>query len=485
MKYFLVGPSGSGRAPAQNARRAVNLYAEIDDAGGKEKINWFAMPGLKAFCDTAAAVRGEPVVLGDYAYFVAGTDLYRVDSAGTVSASLGTIPGTGNVSMSLNSFQVAVVNGTKGHIYIYDTAGSTFADVTAWSDASALTIQPDFITYMDGMFIVNNANSGDGHTTQMWFFSALDDGESWDKADFTYAQRFPDPMVRPYAHSGDLLLYGTYSLEPWFNMGIGDIPFEPSRAAASNWGLAAPWTLADLGEGVVWVGQRRNGGRAVLLMEAYTPKEISTHAVAYWLNQASAAEIAAATGYVRWDEGHCYYRLTIGDATWEYDIQESKKTGIQMWAEVTSYDGSTYGAHRGKFYVYAFGKHLVSDHTHAKILELDSATRTDLVNGTARQIQRIGTGSYLNNEDNAVIHRSFGLDYAAPGGSGTWLLEFSDDAGSTWTSLGTQAFTATDTHSEWFGLGLAEFHRMYRVTTTDAVDVYIIGAWVDAEDQGK
>ena len=563
-KIPLIGPSGRGRSFDQNNRRLVNTYLETDADGGKEQVYGVGRMGTKEFATTSAAIRGHPIVFGDYAYYVAGDTFYQLSSDGT-ETSKGTLTSNSgyNIGMVRNRSQILIVDGTQEMFVYYvlamgGVAAGTFATVgyystevdvtaitvadapthkynvaaedhggatndyallagttnfngvyqitkvdadnftiidaddpaaeptltaaTAQMRSNALTIQPTQCAYMDGYGIVTNArtNASDAVHPGQWYISAADDFSTWDATDVAVAQRNPDDLLALRAVGGDLQLYGAESLEHYYNAGSTDNPFEPTRAAATPWGIEAPWTLAEVGDGTVWVGRRPNGTATVLLMEGYLPREIASRAVLYRLSQATSAQRLAATAFSFRDEGHDFYVLAFASETWVYDHAESARIGTPVWSEWTTYNGTTYVQFLGKWYVNAWGKHLVSDRTNARLLELDHDTYVDTEAGTSRAVQRLLVTGYVKSEDKAMFHSRVYVDMEHSG-TGSLLLESSDDGGDTWADHGSFTLSSTDARPEWFQLGLARTDRVYRLTTTDAMKFVILAMYLDAE----
>ena len=346
-------------------------------------------------------------------------------------------------------------------------------------------ISATHVTQMDGYFVVNNTvnNYLEGVNPQQFYISRNDDGLIWEADQYNAAQRDGDPMRVPYAVGGDLLLLGEYTTEPWYDASTGDFPFLPARAGAVQWGLRSEWTVATLGNGVAFLGQTRTGQLAVIHLEGFTPTEISSHPIAYQLRQQSSSDLDNATAFSSQNEGHWFYVLRIGTKTWAFDLTETQKTRLPAWSEWDSYSTATaaYGRFRGQFYVYAFGKHLISDYELPAINELDMATYTDIRSGTAEQIRRIGVSGAVFAEDRGTFHRRVQVDMQATGAATTLQLESSDDNGETWTDHGTTTTGPTDTRAEWFQLGYARTDRQYRITTTGAGPCIILDAYADIE----
>jgi hypothetical protein len=633
MKLPLVGPYAKGRHAEVNAREAVNLYCERVDDGGKEQLAWVGTPGLKAFGSPTAVVRGKPLEWDDTLYYVAGTKLYSMNSAGTETelATLSSNSGN-NVSISRNRTQLLIVDGTKRY-YVWDTGTSelvvvnkfsTESDVTdiqqissttitdivntagdvyrvtstthagvtgdyvtitgttsfnndysitwvdgnnfditqtgspadettisgtsqmhrytvsaadnnvtndenvritgttnfdglyvkpwnaatntftiggalletapadettitsanayAWGDA--ITITPSMGAVIDGYGLLNNtADTSDdenGVSKQAFFRTRADDFTTIQALHYSAAQFDPDDLLAIFVTGGDIWLLGKNSAELWFNNGTdADFPLEPARSAAIPYGIAAPWSITEMGTGVAWLARSSHGEIIPVVAEGYQPNPVANHGIAYQINSATSAQILAATAQSYEEEGHRFWVLTLGGNTWTYDHAESKATGMKLWHKRESYDGTSYEQFRGKWYVRAFDKHLWTDRENAKILEADLDTFTELDNATSRAIRRYGVSGYVHSDDGRTFHDRLGILMAAT--SGTLDISYSDDAGTTWTAhlSGTSFARLVETHQ----LGMAEVDRLYKVQTSSAVRVCIVGAFLDVRGE--
>jgi hypothetical protein len=535
-KISLIGPSSQGRTSDADPRRALNLYPHKSE-GGKHPWNWVGTPGTSLATALAAVARGSHV-WNSKVYLVCGTGLYSWDGT-TLSASLGTLASSsGNVSMAHSRTQLVIVDG-GARVYTYD--GTTFttvsnfasyvtldstntivvntnvATVTTTSSSGAatsdpvfiaghsdtsfngwwtitgtptttsftfaitkangtynsssatasvgtdtLTITPERVAFMDGYFVFSNGQV---------YYSVPDDGGTLTASRFLVAQRDPDAMLTPWADRGNLILFGSLSTEIWYNPGTSTTdPFEPARSAAIPWGIVAPWSVAQFGGGIIWVGSKNNSNPVVVFMEGYDPNVVSSPALEYAL-KAAYSNVATATAYSYMEEGHEFYCLTFGTATWVYDLE------TKLWHERST----SSGAHCGKWYAYLGGKHLVTDKTYGNLLEMNLSTTSDYVNNAAANISRLGQSGSIQGDDATVVHRRFHLDMLHPEASSFWGLAWSDDGGHNWTSPIQKSARGAGNRVEWYRLGAAKTSRIYRVTSTSRAQVYIMGAYLDAD----
>ncbi len=353
----------------------------------------------------------------------------------------------------------------------------------AYIRESTLTFTADHVESMDGYFLAQNSreSAADGVHPDQFYISEPDDGTTWDATKVGAAQRHADDLETIWGNGGDLFLMGTFSCEPYYDSGASDFPFEPSKAAATPWGCAAPWSVANLGEGIAWVAQRENGQVCVVLMEGYQPKEISSRAVSYRLSLADPDDLAAAEAYSFRRDGHDFYVLSWPSETWMFDAVESRKLGTLVWTELTS---ST-TRHLGQYSAYFAGKHLISSRTDAEILEIDPYTYTDRIGATNVKIEKQIVGGYINAEDIPFNVSRVHLDMDHSGGIGEILLETSEDNGDTWVSRGLQQYGDGDKRVEWFGLGTFETDLLLRFTTSDSVPFCVIGCYMTIEARNE
>jgi len=390
-------------------------------------------------------------------------------SVGDLALISGMLDATLNDTWTIN----AITSSTVFTFNTYIAAATYLSDAaTAAIYSDSLLIAPDRCTYMDGYFVVNNSRVADDMTAQMVFYSALGDGRIFTATRFLEPQRDPDATLVAYANAGNLVLLGTQSTELWFNPGTSDIdPFEPARSAAIPWGVASPWTVTKFAEGIAWVGRKDNSSPVVVVLDGYAAKKISSPPVEKALKD-NAASLLTATAYAYVDEGHDFYVLTIGTQTWVYDA------ATELWHERQSWNGTTWAQHRGRWYGYLGGKHLVTDHTAGNLLELNLGTFTDYVTSASHSIRRLGRSGYVGDTDKWLAHRKVHIDMAHPLTSQSVLLKWSDDGGHTWTDGEIASVSGYETSVEWWRLG-ASTARVYELTTEMDTQSFIVGAFAE------
>jgi hypothetical protein len=199
-------------------------------------------------------------------YSVNGTSLYNVET----EASLGTIAGSGLVSMADDGVQLVIVNGAQGYVY---TVSGGLVEIT----------DPDFpgatsVDYLDSYFLFSEPNSG------IFFISAINDATDLDALDFASAESNPDHLKRVFVDHREVALFGSETVEYWSNTGNADFPFERIAGAINEKGLRGVFTVTRTDNSIYWVD--RDG--VVRRQDAgYSPLRISTHAVEESLGRAN------------------------------------------------------------------------------------------------------------------------------------------------------------------------------------------------------
>lgn len=342
-------PDGSYSDPTrpwsqQDVVNYMPTYAAV--TGARSRVKYHTVPGLRAFATCGDGPhRGSRDVEGTI-YTVSGSTLYRVNTDGTYAA-LGTIPGTGRVSMTHNAVnggnQLVIGNRVSG--YVWDTAAETLTQIT--DEAFAGFAYCDFL----GQYIV-----GVDQTRRFWYHSELNDALSYNSLDRYQAETSPDRITGLLASHNEVLVFGERTIEPWANDPVNNAAstaFQLNRGAVIERGCASGFTICRLDNSVFFLG---DDGK-VYRLNGYTPVPVSTQA------QESAwrgLDWGKAFAFTYEDSGHVVYYLTFPDGqTWGYDVPSQRwhrreSLGRNRWRLNTLFksNGQWYGgdAYNGKTY---------------------------------------------------------------------------------------------------------------------------------------
>ena len=499
MKSPILGSSYVARSVNAADSRTVNLFAEMVPEAGKEPAFLSRAPGLRLLASLGdGPVRGL-WQYGGYGYAVSGTNLYRISSSWAVTL-LGTVSGSGPVSMADNGNQLFVA--CNGPSYIYNSSTSVFQQITDPDFPGAVTVG-----YLDGYFVFNEPNS-----QKVWVTSLLE-GTQVDPLDFASAEGSPDGLVSLIIDHREAWLFGTNSVEVWYDAGNADFPLARIQGAFNEIGCAAAYSVAKLDNGIFWLGADARGNGIVYRANGYTGQRISTHAVEWQIQQYS--DISDAIAYTYQQDGHAFYVLIFPSAntTWVYDV------ATQAWHERAGFDNGEFTRHRSNCQMNFGGEIVVGDYANGNIYAFDLTTYSDNgdlqkwlrswralppgqnnLNRTAQHSLQLDceSGVGLDGNDPYTLLDSLntesGLALLAESGTtilvsvttvqGTdpqVMLRWSDDGGHTWSNEHWRSMGKIGEFGHrviWRRLGMTMKlrDRVYEVSGTDPVKIAIMGA---------
>jgi hypothetical protein len=331
------------------------------------------------------------------------------------------------------------------------------------------------VAYLDGYFIFNPPNS------QRFYLTALLDGTSVDPLDFASAEGSSDGLVALIVDHRELWLFGTDSIEVWYDAGLSDFPFVRIQGAFNELGCAAPYSVAKLDNGLFWLGSDARGKGIVYRAEGYTGKRMSTHAVEWQIQQ--YGDISDAIGYTYQQDGHAFYVLIFPSAntTWVFDV------ATQAWHERAGFVNGDFTRHRSNCQMAYNNEVIVGDYQNGNIYSFDLDVYADngQIQKWLRSWRALPTGQ--NNLKRTTQH-SMQLDCetgvglnVGQGEDPQAMLRWSDDGGHTysnehWKSLGKIGVFQRRAIWRRLGMTLKLRDRVYEVSGTDPVKIAIVGA---------
>ena len=467
MKTPILGATYVARSVNAADARMVNLFPEMVPDGGKEPAFLQRAPGLNLLATVGSGpVRGLWQLNG-FMYVVSGNTLYKVTSA-YVATSLGTIAGTGPVSIADNGTQIFIA--ANGPSYIYNATTNVFAQITDPDFPGAVTVG-----YLDGYFVFNEPNS-----QRVWVTSLLD-GLSVDPLDFASAEGSPDGLVSLIIDHREAWLFGTNSVEVWYDAGLVDFPLQRIQGAFNEIGCIAPYSVAKMDNGIFWLGADARGRGIVYRANGYTGVRVSTHAVEWQIQQYS--DMSDAIAYTYQQDGHSFYVLIFPTAntTWVYDV------ATQAWHERAGWSNGEFVRHRSNCQVSYNNQIIVGDYQNGNIYAFDLNTYADngQVQKWLRSWRALPTGQ--NNLKRTAQH-SLQIDIEAgtglnlgQGDDPQVMLRWSDDGGHTWSN---EHWAPIGKIGEYYrrvfyrrlGMTLKIRDRVYELSMTDPVKTAIMGA---------
>ena len=536
MKTPILGGSYVARSINAADNRMVNLFAEAipEGSGGKEAGFLLRCPGLRLLATVGSGpIRGLWVTNG-VAYVVSGNKFYSLSTSYTATL-IGTVSGSGPVSMADNGTQIFIACNPLS--YIYNTSTAVFAPITDVDFPGAGSVG-----YLDGYFVFNEPDS------QKFWVTSLLDGTSVDPLDFASAEGYPDNVISLIVDHREIFLFGTTSVEVWYDAGTPDFPLARIQGAFMEVGCEAAYSVAKLDNSVFWLGSDARGRGIVYRANGYTPARISTNAVEYAIQ--SYGSISDAIAYTYQQDGHPFYVLIFpsAQATWVYDVSTT------LWHERAGFKNGEFTRHRSNCQMSYNSEIVVGDYEDGRLyaFDLDVYADDDQIQKWLRSWRALATGQNnlkrtahhslqldaetgvglnaypaydgedLATEAGDIIVAEFVQGYlvtqagdqlvteagdgneplvtqvqpaedyngyaleteaytAAPGYDPQVMLRWSDDAGHTWSnehwnSMG--KLGAYGTRTIWRRLGMTEKirDRVYEVSGTDPVKIAIMGA---------
>ena len=457
----------------------INIFPEVVPEGGKERGWLQRAPGLK-FQQTVGTgpIRAlwAHQTNGSSFFVVSGTEVFKLTSLTATPVKIGNVSGTGPVSIADNGG--VLFFACNGPSYTYYELTGQFNQITDVNFSGAATVG-----YLDGYFVYNQPNSQNIYTVQTingnngtFIYPLVFDALSVARADGS-----PDGVVAVSVDHREAWIFGTDSIEVWYDAGTTPFPLQRIQGAFNELGCVAPFSVAKLDNRLMWLGTDARGQGIVYVANGYTGARISTHAVEWQIQ--SYGNISDAVAYTYQQDGHGFYVLTFpsANATWVYDV------ATQAWHERAGFINGDFARHRSNCQANFGGNQVVGDFENGNIYTLDLNVYADngQIQKWLRSWRALPTGE--NNLKRTAQH-SLQLDIESgvglndgQGSDPEVMLRWSDDGGHTWSN------------EHWSGIGkIGQFYRrvfwrrlgmtlklrdrVYELSMTDPVKTAIMGA---------
>ena len=510
VKTPILGQSYVARSINAADNRLVNLFPEAIPDGGKEAGFLNRAPGLQ-FLQTVGTgpIRGlwAHQTNGSDFYVVSGVEVYKLTGTSATPQLLGTVSGTGPVSIADNG--AVIFFACNGPSYTYFEPTGEFNQITDPNFPGAVTV-----AYINNLFVFNEPNS-----QRIWSVDTVNPVSAtyiyplvFNALDFASADGSPDGVVAVNADHRQLWVFGTDSVEVWYDAGLANFPLTPIQGAFNEIGCVAPYSVAKLDNALFWLGTDARGQGIVYKNNGYSGVRVSTHAIEYAIAQ--YGNISDAVAYTYQQEGHAFYVLSFPSAskTWVYDVS------VQAWHERASGNENQY-RHRSNCQCNFGGTIIVGDFENGNIyaFDLDVYADNGEIQKWLRSWRALPTGQ---NNLKRTAHHSLqldaetgvglnGIDPFAPleallteggdelltessqsilasvvtvqGANPQAMLRWSDDGGHTWSNEHWRSMGAIGQYgfrTIWRRLGMTEKlrDRVYEVSGTDPVKIAIMGA---------
>jgi hypothetical protein len=291
------------------------LPTKAERSGTRTAIKYACVPGLNLFVRVGTGPhRGAEDVEGKL-FVVSGTVLYQIGVTGTATV-IGTIPGTGFVSMTHNQIDGGneLLIGTFSTSYVYNTVTGVL------TNTGIALFSVDFL---------NQRFLGVDPLRRFWRYSGLASGTSWNDLDNEDAESSPDRIVGGKVSQSEWLVFGGRTIEVWPN-NPNDTSAFPQRGTVIEKGCANANTICRLDNTLYFLGN----DYIVYKLQGYTPIPVSPKALTE-VFAASNPDKAFAFTYE--DNGYVIYYLTFQDGqTWGFDVTNQQwhrreSFGLDRW----------------------------------------------------------------------------------------------------------------------------------------------------------
>jgi hypothetical protein len=464
-------PVGSYRntTPAASARQLVNCYSQrtAPEQPKGQTITLERPPGILAFADTTETECRGYTFMGNILYVCAGTSLYSLTSAGTLTELTGdAITGTGLVRMANNGTSIVIV--VPDSEIGFSSNGST---VSAIADATFTGWGAIDVAYTEGYFVFVRPD-----TAQI--FNPDVDSLTFNALKITTANGAPDNLLAISVNRGELMLAGTQSFERWYDAGLTPgSPFSRSPNGLHGIGCAAGKSLTTNSEDVTFMLAADKTFRQ--FSGSWAP--ISHAGIDGILQGMSTVSDCYAMPYSHGGHQFIAWTLPNGGRTLVYDMN------TQEWHERESRIATvSIGRWRPAFIAQAWGKQIVGDSQSGKIGVLDANTFEEW--GEPQRMEWTYPNVYAPGR--GVAHRRLEIGMAAGQGTATGqgqnpllTLYVSDDGGNTFRARPTREIGRMGEYRrriQYSNCGMSA-DRVYRCAVSDPARTVVLDTNLDAD----
>lgn len=466
-----VGGFSTSRSLLVNNQATVNFMQAVKGGGAKKEYILESTPGLVDLGNIGTGPIRSPKMInsnirgqGEELFGVYGTKLMaQTVSQGNIE--IGDLAASSNkVVMARGRNYVAMVDGAKG--YTYD--GTTFAEIADLDFPD----NPTHIIYLDGFFIVNDAD------TDNFYISAKEDPTSWNALDFEAAAVAPDNALALAATESILWIVGEESTQGYYNSGNPDFPYSIILSATQEVGILAPYSIAESDDGIFFLATTPEGGRFVYRIQGQSGKVITEDEQEHFLT--TVADPSDAYGFIYKQSGKSFYVLQLSEtegadartsATLVYNI------GAGKWETRELLDGSAW---RAGGHGILNKQNIVGSRLQNKSLRLDLNVFTD----AGQPIVKRRRTQIFHKDNHLLDWIELIIDIGPATTEDLELdplikLRYSDDGGRSWGYWLTESLGRIGDfeHRVVFrSLGISR-NRVYEIEISEAIYISLIGAY--------
>lgn len=501
MPYQVIpfcGQSYQDKTLYANAQESINLYpmrTKIAQYSDKkigyalpEQIIMYPTPGYKWGRNVGNGQIRALFVINTVIYFICGNQLLSfTPTGGGNDITMGTVNtlGTLNTSIGLcsiecNNVQLAISDGSFGYTYNLNT--TVFAQIGSSGSFPASGGVTNF-SFIDGYILAAKNNS------LTVIQSNVLDATTWGSQAFDTITSFPDNIVGVFSNGLQFYVMGPKVTEVQGDAGTIPYAFEKITGVLILAGLAALHSICKVGSTFMFLASDPHNKAYVAVMNGYEIDVVSTPPMNEAMERYAAVNDAYAYSYREGD--NLFYIITFPTAnvTWAYEVT------TKMWHK-RSING---GADLPLAYVLWQGQHIVGDaNGNLYIMSQNYSYYSQYIGGIVKDypLSRVRTTAHLNDQGKSIFINELWVDMQVGSGfitdsnlatqptapSPLATLEVSKDYGNTWTVVGTKSLGVQGNYTQrviWRRLGRFRQNATFRLTVTDPLSTYILGAKAD------
>lgn len=463
-----------GRSVNATTERRINLYLDRDPGSGdKSPLALYSRPGLerKYFtgANTSDSLVGGPIrgiitanttAFGTGGESVRGAQGARSLLATTLNRFLDSSPflltTTGPVQFASLGTAVLCVDGVTGY---YPVNSTTLAQEGVSDFPAARSI-----CTLAQRFIVDDPSA-----VGRFRYSEVGNALSWPALNFATAESAEDPLSLVFSIRGEILLFGTKTIEFWQPTSDPDLPFQAVIGSSEEWGLGFFDSVRDVNGTCMFVGRAGGAGQPqVCMLNGYQVQVVSTPDVDYAIGlEVEAGAVPCAT--VVTHSGHAWYVLNMKNTSFAYDTLNG------TWCE-----WQTEGARWAGQYSFTYrGITFVTDYRDGRVYVLDADRYQDDTAPILRQLYTRHVFSSLQRltVDRLQLDLEVGVGLSSGQGSEPLVnMAVSKDGGHTYGEERQRPIGAQGKYRvpvAWNGLGQGTDFT-FRLTIPDPVKVVML-----------
>ena len=435
-------------------------------------------PGISEYAEAGNKINRGMHVMNSIAYSVNGNNLYRINSDGTED-DLGSITGSGRVSMADNGTQlIVVIPDSTG--YIFTEAPDTLTIIT---DVDYFSLGPSKqVGYKDGFFV---------HIADdLFYHSNLNDGLVYDSLDFGTAEVDPDNNTAIHVNRNILYIGGNETIEPFQNIGGSGFVFQRIPNAVVQKGIKAKFSVIEFDNSFVFLGGGTNEQPSIWRFTGDSAIRIATQAIDNIIGDMTDAERQAVFATSHAIDGAYFVSFHFSERVFTYDATSSALLSKPIWFERKSRVSSGVDAMwRVHSIVEAYGVTLVGDNQSGSIGKIDPSLFTEYGNLIDRNVSfqpfKDRGRSIVINQIEVTVQSGSG-NTVDPGSEPMITLSISRNGGFTFGNELSRSMGKTGEYGKrqiWWNLGQVDRFAVFKLSVSDPVQPVIIKLEIDFDEE--